>query len=126
MTDNSQDTYMPPEHGWTCFHCGETFMHANMARNHFGASIDAEPGCILRMQPGEQPLLRKVRGLEHQLREVKIELARYVMDDSDKDREIAGLKVDHAVALRREEEKGYARGLADARHEEYHGENGPF
>lgn len=29
-------TYTPPEHGWTCFHCGETFKTITGARLHFG------------------------------------------------------------------------------------------
>lgn len=57
-------TYVPPEHGWTCFHCGETFMHENAARYHFGALPEATPGCLMRMQEGEHSLQRKIRWLE--------------------------------------------------------------
>ena len=28
-------TYPMPEHGWTCFHCGDTFMTPGAARDHF-------------------------------------------------------------------------------------------
>lgn len=28
--------YTAPEHGWTCFHCGETFKTPGAARLHFG------------------------------------------------------------------------------------------
>lgn len=48
------------------------------------------------MQPGEKPFLRRIRVLEM---------------------ELYALAADHTRALRREEEKGYARGLADARKE---------
>lgn len=104
------DTYQPPEHGWTCFHCGETFMHEQPARNHFGAHPFGEPGCILRMQDGEHGLLRKIRAMER-------ELERYHEEDSDQDREIAALRSAHGRALIGAEEKGYARGLRDARSE---------
>jgi hypothetical protein len=39
------------------------------------------------------------------------------LEDTELHREIYRLKADHATALRREEEKGYARGLRDARQE---------
>lgn len=106
------DTYMPPEHGWTCFHCGETFMHENPARNHFGGSIDAVPGCILRMQPGEHALLRKIRWLEAQNREL---LQRQSEEDTKLHREIHRIKAEHETALRREEEQGFLRGLDAAK-----------
>jgi hypothetical protein len=44
--------------------------------------------------------------------------ARYQGEDTELHREIQRLQADHAVALRREEEKGYARGLRDAKAEE--------
>lgn len=97
------DTYPTPEHGWTCFHCGETFPGTlagqHDARRHFGASIHDEPKC--------QISARRLRDMEGQLR-------RYREEDTDLHREIARLQSDHAIALRREEEKGYARGLRDA------------
>lgn len=97
------DTYPTPEHGWVCFHCGETFPGTMSgqyaARLHFGASIHDEPKC--------QISARRLRDMEGQLR-------RYREEDTDLHREIARLQSDHAIALRREEEKGYARGLRDA------------
>ena len=30
--------YRKPTHGWTCFHCGETFTTEASAREHFGSS----------------------------------------------------------------------------------------
>lgn len=55
------DTYMQPEHGWCCFHCGETFTIQSAARAHFGATPEATPGCILKIEAGEGGLLRKLR-----------------------------------------------------------------
>lgn len=100
-----------PQNGWTCFHCGEHFgpyvLGQVRARAHFGACQDATPACQIK---GADE-----RGLLYALRRAEEELERYRVDDSDKDREIHGLIADHAVALRREEEKGYERGVKDAR-----------
>lgn len=65
------DTYMPPEHGWTCFHCGDTFMREVQAREHFGGSIDATPGCMLKLEKGDKQLLRVIRGLEAERDELR-------------------------------------------------------
>lgn len=95
-------TYPTPVHGWTCFHCGETFpgdlAGSRKAREHFGPTPDRDPSCTISA--------RKLRLLEDQL-------ARYRSEDTDLHREIARLRSDHAAALRAEEEKGYARGLRD-------------
>lgn len=106
--------YTPPEHGWVCFHCGETFMHEVSAREHFGGSIDAIPGCRLRMRAGERSLLRRIRWLERQYKTLRDRVA---SEDTDKDREIYAMQAAHTQALIREEEKGYARGLRDAKAE---------
>lgn len=116
-TDEQQpSTYITPAHGWTCFHCGETFpgnfAGSRRARDHFGHDPLSDPAC--RIKAGEERgLLMALRRAEATIKEQAIELARYRIEDSDKDRLIHGLIVDHQVALRREEEKGYARGLAD-------------
>lgn len=55
------ETYLQPVHGWTCFFCGDTFMHERQARIHFGATPEQRPGCLLRIEPGERPLLRALR-----------------------------------------------------------------
>lgn len=99
--------YMKPEHGWTCFHCGETFTTPGGARDHFGADPLCTPGCQIKV--GEE------RGLLMALRRAEAELARYRAEDSDKDRELQAMASDHRRALIREEEKGYERGLADGR-----------
>jgi hypothetical protein len=93
------------QHGWTCFHCGETFHSEARARDHFGADPQAEPACIIKAE----------LGLVVALREAEDQLARYRDEDSDKDRELARMAGDHATALRREEEQGYSRGLRDER-----------
>lgn len=101
--DRFTETYPTPEHGWVCFHCGEHFPGnlggQKAARLHFGASIYDEPKCQISA---------------HRLRYMEVELRRYREEDTDLHREIARLKCEHATALRREEEKGYERGLRDA------------
>jgi hypothetical protein len=101
-TESESDTYPTPEHGWTCFHCGEnfagTFGGQRAARLHFGASIHDEPKC--------QISARRLRVMEDQLR-------RYREEDTDLHRDIARLKSDHAIALRRAEEQGSERALKD-------------
>ncbi len=69
----------------------------------------ADPGCFIRVQLGEE------RGLLMALRKAEAELERYRAEDSDKDRELQRMAADHEIALRREEEKGYAHGLRDGR-----------
>lgn len=100
------DTYEAPAHGWTCFHCGETFLAQSEARIHFGETIDAEPAC--RLNKSERKLAGTVRYLEAQL-------ARYRVQDSDADREFYAMQSRHVVELREAEEKGFARGVADMR-----------
>jgi hypothetical protein len=100
----SEETNPFPPHGWTCFHCGEHF-EGNLAgyraaRLHFGPTPAAEPMCTMSA--------RKVRSLEE-------DLGRYWQEDTELHRQIRALEATHATELRREEEKGYARGLADAR-----------
>jgi hypothetical protein len=51
--------------GWQCFHCGEIFTTVGGARNHFGATPDAKPGCMVRVQIGDE------RGLQMELRKVE-------------------------------------------------------
>lgn len=112
--DAESETYKPPERGWTCFHCGETFTHENLARAHFGHSIDAMPGCVMRMQPGENALLRRIRSLEDEVKQLRHTISE---EDSETSRATYSMRAEHSVALIREEEKGYAAGLNDARKE---------
>lgn len=101
------DTYQPPLHGWTCFHCGQTFHTFNRARDHFGGDPMKEPAC--RIEYGEE--MRMLIAL----RKAEEELDRYRAEDSDADRLYHAQQAQHLVALRREEERGYDRGVLDAR-----------
>lgn len=64
------ETYEKPAHGWTCFHCGETFTNTGSARDHFGAKPDAVPGCALKVQLGDE------RGWLMAHRKLEAEIAR--------------------------------------------------
>jgi hypothetical protein len=85
-------------HGWRCFHCEATFTDAESAREHFGNSERQGPICEIDAA---------------KFRETEALLARYQEEDTDLHREIYGMQARHATELRREEEKGYARGLTD-------------
>ncbi|WP_186214545.1 hypothetical protein [Burkholderia gladioli] len=104
----ANDTYLAPAHGWTCFHCGETFTTVGSARAHFGAMPTAEPGCMVRVSLGAE------RGLLMALREAESLLARYMNEDTDLHRSMYQMQARHADQLRVAEEAGYERGLRDA------------
>lgn len=105
------DTYPRPPHGWTCFHCGETFKTPGSARDHFGAAPDAEPGCAIKVRLGAE------RGLLHALRQAEDDLAQWQTESTDLHRWAVSAQGRHAEALRTAEEAGYERGLRDARAE---------
>ncbi len=56
------ETHTMPVAGWCCYHCGETFTTRGSAADHFGATPDREPGCLIRVKYGDE------RGLEMELR----------------------------------------------------------
>lgn len=61
--------YKAPKHGWTCFHCGETFHKLGEAEVHFGCTPEAETGCLLKVERGqdsEYGLLFELRKVEKQ------------------------------------------------------------
>ena len=94
---------------WRCFHCGEGFTKAQerWAREHFGRDDGELPVCQMRV-PGEGNLLSALRNAQDAL-------AGYHAEDGDLMRAMHSMAADHAEALKREEERGYAKGLADAR-----------
>ncbi|MDE4922682.1 hypothetical protein [Cupriavidus metallidurans] len=88
-------TLMP----WRCFHCDEKFDDHAAAAEHFGTSMAQEPACQIDITT---------------YREMESLVRQHVEEDTDLHREIARLQCEHATALIREEEKGYARGLQQA------------
>ena len=103
----NEGTYQKPSHGWTCFHCGETFTTTGAARDHFGFDPSSEPGC--RIKAGAE------RGLLMALRKAEQELAAYRNDDTSLTRYWAGVQSRHADALRDAEQLGFDRGVAEMR-----------
>lgn len=62
---------------WTCFHCGETFTTYGAARDHFGAGLEAEAGCLIdrvAVEEGGKP--ERGRGLLIALRTAENEIHR--------------------------------------------------
>lgn len=62
MWEINPDTYVPPEDGWVCFHCGEHFPTEETARAHFGATPNSIAGCVLTKR--ENGILGELRALE--------------------------------------------------------------
>jgi hypothetical protein len=90
---------------WRCFHCDEVFTNPFYAGIHFGAAEDATCACVL---PHEQHLVEHIRDLEQRLESYRTESDKVM-------RSIMTLEDEHRRALRREEEKGYERGMRDAK-----------
>jgi hypothetical protein len=42
------ETYMMPEGGWTCFHCGDSFTTIGAAQDHFGETPGATSACRIK------------------------------------------------------------------------------
>lgn len=102
----SNNTPKPTVVEWRCFHCGEVFADKECAREHFGSDESRLPGCLLKVTSGESGLLGRVRELEAQL-------IPYLHETSAVENYVHHIQSEHAIALRREEEKGYNRGLRD-------------
>jgi hypothetical protein len=63
-----------PAHGWTCFHCGETFTTPGSARDHFGTHLYDKPGCLLKVEVGEERgLLMELRKAQAKIDELRSE-----------------------------------------------------
>lgn len=85
--------------GWRCFYCGEHFTDEAEAALHFGTSLAQVAAC-------------KIDIAEYRAMEARMHS--YNEEDAAIHRQMARMETDHHLALRREEEKGYARGLRDA------------
>ena len=62
-------TYKQPKHGWTCFHCGETFKKFGAAKDHFGESVDGSAGCQIKAGE-ERGLLMALRKAEAAIKDL--------------------------------------------------------
>lgn len=69
-------TYPMPKDGWVCFHCGERFTTPGSAKDHFGATPNVKPGCLIKIQLGdERGLLMELRKVEQENARLRAELA---------------------------------------------------
>lgn len=91
------------EKRWTCVHCGEVFIDRATALEHFGPSEISFAACQIDIA---------------EYRRMEEFTARCRAEDSDTDCAMYRMRAEHDAALRREEEAGYAKGLADGRREE--------
>jgi hypothetical protein len=98
-----------PKHGWTCFHCGETFTTHRAAETHFGKDEGAKEAC--RIIAGAEITITE------RLRDVEAECARAwgIVHSESSDAALAYQRQNsrHAQQLRAMEELGYQRGLRD-------------
>lgn len=101
---------MPP-HGWTCFHCGETFSTIGGAHQHFGFDPSCDPACRVKLG-AERGLLGAFRRLEQENERLRTELHCESAEGLKAYRALQG-RVEERVRLA--EELGYERGLADGR-----------
>lgn len=108
MADD-QETYPMPAHGWTCFHCGETFTTPGAARDHFGFDPSHDPGCRIKLG-AERGLLMALRKAEQELSE-----AWRAIHEESTEAAIAyyAQQTRHRAQLMTVEEHGYERGLRD-------------
>lgn len=83
---------------WRCFHCDGIFTDEAKAREHFGTSQMHVPACT-------------IDAAEYRAMEARMHA--YNDEDAAIHRQMAKMQCEHSQALRREEEKGYARGVAD-------------
>lgn len=98
---------------WRCFHCNEEFVTTQAARDHFGATEESQPACLIKAG-AERSLLKELRHVEQEL----LTLQHQVHNDATE-----AIKQMHAQLGRHHsqliamEELGYERGLRDARKE---------
>lgn len=85
---------------WRCFHCDESFNDESSAALHFGTRISHDPACTIDVA---------------KYREMEKRMESYNEEDAEIHRTMYAMQGRHREALIREEEKGYARGLADAK-----------
>jgi hypothetical protein len=89
---------------WRCFHCDDVFTSVRAATEHFGGSQGALTGCQIK---GHE------HGLLALLREQEAELAAHRAENTPLINAIASMRAEHDVALRRAEELGFGRAVAE-------------
>lgn len=105
----ADDGYTAPEHGWTCFHCGETFTTPGSARDHFGFEPSADPACRIKVG-AERGLVMELRKAEQAAAEAWAALH---SESSDFAKAHYAQAARHSRQIMEAEELGYERGLRD-------------
>lgn len=100
-----------PAHGWTCFHCGETFTQPHAARQHFGYDQGYEPACIIKAG-AEKSMVEALRRAEASAAEA---WGIVHAESSEGQKAYANAAARHSEQLRLAEELGYERGLRDGK-----------
>lgn len=92
----------PPDEvvAWRCFHCDEVFTDEAAARLHFGESEVQDPLCAVTAE---------------RYREVERRLDTFITESDPSSRAFYALGAEHYQKERDAEQKGYDRGLADAK-----------
>ena len=104
---------LKPAHGWTCFHCGETFTTVGGARDHFGFGPSSDPGCRIKLV-AERGLLMELRKAEE---DAATAWAALHSESSDFAKAYHSAVARHREQLTAAEEAGFERGVRQARAE---------
>lgn len=99
--------------GWRCFFCDEFFTDETSAREHFGATEGAKPGCMVKgkiMAGAEHGLLIALRRAESDLAAAYERIHAESVEGMKAMREQAAR---HSAQMRNAEQLGYERGLRD-------------
>lgn len=103
------DHYPQPEHGWTCFHCGDTFKTYGSARDHFGFDPSSDPACRIKVG-AERGLVMALRKAE----KANAEITALLHNESSEGYRIAASQGSrHHEQIMAAEESGYERGFIE-------------
>lgn len=91
---------------WRCFHCDVVFMSPKHAEDHFGADESSVPACKLSSSEGH--LVTYIRKLEKEIRS-------YRSEDHDILRAWMSKESEMAEKVQRAEERGYDKGVQEAK-----------
>jgi hypothetical protein len=78
----TNETNTVPAHGWTCFHCDETFTDRHAAAIHFGDDIDHRAGCIEKLNAPERNLLLALRKVCDEFHRLQMQVSEEITNDS--------------------------------------------
>ena len=106
---DTNGTYQMPAHGWTCFHCGETFTKEGAARDHFGNDQGDQSACVMFDELGTRGVVMALRRAVSLSRRQggKIEHLEYLLHGEAIDyQRITGMRAAHDTACEIESLRG--------------------